>query len=768
MAETEINPDSAKSKPQLVLEYVLLAVCLCVIALRATYTEGLAGQSATQAANLTDTIYNLSTSGLLILSVLIWFVWTLCSKKFSYRFTGLEIGIVLFAASAAIAILAASDKRTAITHAASFLAPALAAVLLTQILDSNTKIKLLLAVVAALAIASANESLNQLLTTNQALIDQYEKAPHTLLHPLNIEPGTFQQFLFEHRLYTRGVRGFFTTGNSAGSFALLASFAAVALFLDKLKNRKQHPRSLSPLITSAIAVAAVLFGLAITKSKGAVAAAILAAVIFIVFLRFGDWLKKHRNALLLACLLLAVAAAAAVVTYGLTHHRLPGGNSMLVRWQYWAASAKMYADHPLTGVGGGNFADFYTRYKPPAALESVADPHNFLLSLLTQYGPLGLLAFLTLILLPLYRIISPAPSNLPPKTDHARPSLKKLTISFAIIISLALLIVRPMLLKTPPLAPLDVKIYVAFVLYVMPVIIFIVGLWLLTIPLSPTLDTRTTAIALFCACSGLLLHNLIDYAIFEPGVFTTFWALLAALIAINCNQKNRPPLVLKLDAFAKWLTAVAAVTITWAYFNYVYIPPAKAAYAMTSANQEAAQGRLRQAHNLLSAATANDTLSPTAPAINARLHLQQFDASTSENKSHFHRAESCFLGAIKRNPADYKNYEKLAQTYTRFAETSADPERTDYLNKALDTSTSAVRLYPGSARLRFQTAQIAEMLNKNDLALRQYQKAVEIEYAFRSQFKIMYPDRKVVSRLARDKYHTAKQKIKSLSEEAKP
>jgi O-antigen ligase/tetratricopeptide (TPR) repeat protein len=740
------------------MEYILLAVCLCVIALRATYTEGLPAQSATQTAGLTDTIYSLSASALLILSVLVWFVWSLFSKKFSYRFTGLEIGIALFAAAAVIAYLAAADKRTAVTHAVSFLAPALAAALLVQILDSNTKIKLLLAVVAALAIASTNESLSQLLTTNQALIDRYEQQPESLLQPLNIEQGTLQQFLFEHRLYTRGVRGFFTTGNSVGSFSLLAAFAALALFLDKLRNRK-HPPSLLPLITSAIAVAAILFGLLITKSKGAIAAAIAAAAVFIIFLRFGDWLKKYKTTLLIACLLLTVTAASGVVTYGLTHDRLPGGNSMLVRWQYWAASAKMYADHPLTGVGGGNFADFYTRYKPPAALESVADPHNFLLSFLTQYGPLGLLAFLTLIALPLYRIISPAPASLPPITDRSQPSLKKLTITFAVIISLTLLILRPMLLKTPPVGPLEVKIYVAFVLYLMPVIIFILGLWLLTISPTATLDTRTAAIALFCASSGLLLHNLIDYAIFEPGVLTAFWVLLAALIAIDCNQKNRPPLVLKTDAFAKWLTAVAAVTITWAYFNYVYLPPVKAAYAITLANQNAARGRLRQAHNLLSAAAANDTLSPAAPALNARLHLQQFDASPSENKPHFRRAESCFLQAIRLNPADYKNYEKLAQTYIRFAETSEDPERTDYLEKALDTSTSAVHLYPGSARLRFQTAQIAETLNKNDLALQQYQKAVEIEYAFRTQFMIMYPDRKIVSRLGQDKYHSAKQKI---------
>ena len=103
----------------------------------------------------------------------------------------------------------------------------------------------------------------------------------------------------------------------------------------------------------------------------------------------------------------------AAVLYGIEHGRLPGGNSMLVRWQYWTASAQMVADHPLSGVGPGNFSDYYPHYKPAAALESVADPHNWPLSLITQYGPLGLLGFLAMLCLPLWRSIVSAPAGPP-------------------------------------------------------------------------------------------------------------------------------------------------------------------------------------------------------------------------------------------------------------------------------------------------------------------------------------------------------------------
>ncbi|GAH26554.1 unnamed protein product, partial [marine sediment metagenome] len=63
---------------------------------------------------------------------------------------------------------------------------------------------------------------------NQGMIDEYEKAPQTLLEPLGITAGTSDHFQFEHRLHSKDVKGFFTTGNSAGSFALFAAFAGIA------------------------------------------------------------------------------------------------------------------------------------------------------------------------------------------------------------------------------------------------------------------------------------------------------------------------------------------------------------------------------------------------------------------------------------------------------------------------------------------------------------------------------------------------------------
>ncbi len=759
------NTQYEKSKGQVIFEYVLLVICLCVIALRTTFTESPTAQSTTLPANLSDSVYSLSVSAVLIFAFVFWLVWGLCSKRFLYHPTGIEIGLCLFCVAAVTAGLAAANKRAAITDAAMLVAPPLMAVLLVQILDSQSKVKLLVALIAALGVLSAYQCADQFFFANRMMIEQYEQAPLTFLEPLGIEPGTFQQFLFEHRLYSRGVRSFFTTRNSAGSFTLMAVFAAAALFIDKLKNRKSDSSPPSHLFACGIAAAVVLFGLALTRSKGAIIGLFSAATIFIAYLRFGSWLKAHRRAIFIVCLLLAIAAGCLVIRYGLTHGQLPGGGSMLVRWQYWHAAAKMYADHFVTGVGPGNFAHFYTHYKPAEALETVADPHNFPLSILTQYGPLGLVGFLAMIFLPLWRVwrvISPNLVSSSPKTHQPQPPFRARPVIFLLILWLALLLARLIVMPAAAADGLAVIIYMIVRFYVPPVVVFIIGFWLLTKPLHTIRNTQYTirntniVAALFCVVLGVTLHNLIDFAIFEPGVLTTFWAIIACLIALDSHQKSRTQVVLKPAPFAKMITVAGAGILVWAYFNYAFIPVAKSTAGIRRAHRAISAGQFQQAHNLLNTAAKDDSLNPAALSLNGRVYLHHFEITGSRNRDLLAGAEVSLLRAISRDSADFKNYEKLSAVYNLLAE----PQ------KAYEWGLKAVKRYPGSGRLRIELAKIAEQLGKTDVAIKHYEEAIDIENKYRDQFKIMYPERQeIVSRLGEEKYQNAKQRIKHLSKE---
>ena len=776
MTKPPIDSDLSKSRGLASLEYILLALCVCVIALRTTFTEGPAMQSTTLPTNLSDTVYSLSVSAVLIFSFVLWFVWSFCSKRFLYRLTGIEIGLCLFCVAAVAAGFAAANKRVAITNVAVFLAPPLMALLLVQILDSQSKIKLVLAVIAALGVVSTYQCADQFFTSNQMTIEQYEQDPQSMLEPLGIEPDTLQHFLFEHRLYSRGVRGFFTTRNSAGSFALMTFFAAIVLFIEKFKNRKSPSSRPLHLLACAAAVAIIIFGLALTRSKGAILGLLFATAIFIVYLRFGNRLKAHKKAILIACLLLVITGTWAVVSYGLNHSRLPGGSSMLVRWQYWHASARMYADHPLTGVGPGNFGHFYTHYKPAEALESVADPHNFPLGILTQYGPIGLAGFLAMIFIPLWGTICPNPvsSSSSPKAQP-EPAFRTLAVSFLIVVSAALLLIRPMLMPATPADTLDVMIYVIVTLYVVPVAVFIIGFFLLTVPLRTTRNTQyvirntNIAAALFCAVLGVAFHNLIDFAIFEPPVFTTLWAIIACLIAIDFHTNRRPQLVLKPTPVVRAIVGLIALVIIGAYFYYAWSPVNKSTAKIRQAHQAISNGQFEQAHRLLDSAAKDDYISPAALSMNGRLYLHHFELTQNRNRDLLLKSEKCLQAAIERDGAAFKNFERLTDVYESLAEISRLQEKTEWLNKALDSASLAVERYPGCGRLGFKLAEIAEKLGKIDIAIEQYEKTIDIEDSFRNQFQLIYPERKkIVSRLGEEKYKNAKQRIKHLTGQPTP
>jgi hypothetical protein len=69
--------------------------------------------------------------------------------------------------------------------------------------------------------------------------------------------------------------------------------------------------------------------------------------------------------------------------------------------------------------------------------------------------------------------------------------------------------------------------------------------------------------------------------------------------------------------------------------------------------------------------------------------------------------------------------------------------------------------------LHFELAKIAEELGKTGLAYQKYKQAIEIEDSFRSQFKMMYPNREIVSRLGEEKYQFATERIRELKKQQK-
>jgi len=541
-----------------------------------------------------------------------------------------------------------------------------------------------------------------------------------------------------------------TTGNSVASFIIMAIFAGIALFWKRITE------NLMRFVIAAALMTWIIFGLSLTHSKGGIAALIVSLSMFGVYLLFGKVLRRLRIPILILCVLLAAVLLTVTVKYGMQHGRLPGGNSMLVRWQYWTGAMKTYALEPLTGVGGGKFASYYTLFKESSALETVKDPHNFLISILCQYCPLALLGLCGAFIFPMIRLAFSKPVN---ATVVSQSSCsKKKTFAIAAAISMAMLVFRPILMKVN-YGDIDAfTIFATFlILYLTPALIFILGylaVFVTELKLKETQLSEKTGALLFCAIAAVALHNLIDFAFFEPSVSTIFWTLTACMVAWQLNQNKQHAAIFRIDKTFRIAGACLTILCVWVFVHFAVSPPVRASFL-----QEQAMRNPYSMHEKLIAAVKADPLSIDAPNMYGKILLQQFNQNKVKVPDILNQAIVHFTQAKERDKANYSYCEKLSITHDLLASVTAGAAKKENKERAAFWMDEAIKRYPNSARLHIEAAKLAESNQKNDKALQHYEKAIEIEDDYREIFKVMYPDRDIFSRLGEQKYQLAKQKV---------
>jgi O-antigen ligase len=71
--------------------------------------------------------------------------------------------------------------------------------------------------------------------------------------------------------------------------------------------------------------------------------------------------------------------------------------STVERLAHWIAGLRMFAAHPLLGVGAGSYDAAYAAYALPDWPESLGHAHNYYINVAAETGVLGLLAFLAVV-----------------------------------------------------------------------------------------------------------------------------------------------------------------------------------------------------------------------------------------------------------------------------------------------------------------------------------------------------------------------------------
>lgn len=454
-------------------------------------------------------------------------------QKRPWRFTGAEIGGVVLAIAAVISTLAASNKRLALNASSDWLTALVLAAVVANLCRDRMRIGLLLAALAASGMTSVARSGMQVGVEYAETRQVYNESKHDFWAQQNVALDDPRVQLYERRLDAAEAGGFFPLSNTNAAWLSLAGFAFLGL--RGLVWRKRWA-SYAMLPLAALPFAAIL----LTGSKGAMVATAAGIVIWFLLVRYHLELQDRWRFALLAGWAILAGLVSVAITYGVSAGGLPG-DSLQFRWNYWEVTRDIVESEFATGVGALNFDHAYLAVKPIEFPEEIRDPHNFMISVLAQWGVLGGVGLLavfvggSIVMAKTWgtRVPTDAP---PPVYD---PEAKYLSMQWVVAVSIGMILLRIWLLSGW-LNQTTGAAYIFFDLGLYGLIWILVFAGLCWIARGGwTGDVDICQVACLAGVLAFLLHNLIDQSMFFPGTLMPFAAMAGILVTDTPNPRER-------------------------------------------------------------------------------------------------------------------------------------------------------------------------------------------------------------------------------------
>ncbi|MFO0836299.1 MAG: O-antigen ligase family protein [Phycisphaerales bacterium] len=242
----------------------------------------------------------------------------------------------------------------------------------------------------ALVVMLACKGALQYFVEHPETVRAYKQHRAQFLESQGWSEGSMMARAFERRLYQNEGTGWFGLSNVFASVCAGGVVAMLALAGASRRVRDDLPTWVRPFIGAGLLIAGA--GLALSMSKGGIAAAgvgvaLLIAGAIIRHKLTGKPDVARRLGVTLG--LLAVAGMlAGVVLRGLMGEKL-SELSIYFRWFYIQGATRIFAEHPLLGVGPADFKDAYLLAKPALSPEEVTSPHSILFDWLSTLGLAG-------------------------------------------------------------------------------------------------------------------------------------------------------------------------------------------------------------------------------------------------------------------------------------------------------------------------------------------------------------------------------------------
>jgi hypothetical protein len=478
------------------------------------------------------------------------------------------IPIFLLATWAALSPIWASDKFVAVVGVSHFVAAVAIFWAAAQLVRDWSRLRIVAGVCFGLMLAIIAYGLIYRFVELPDLRESIQKNWAQILAQRGWEPGSFMETQFRRKVMAGEMVGFSTSPNTFAAMLVLLLVVSLGAMIERLRDPES--RSWGAMIAIALPLAAIV--LWFTQSRTAFATPIIAAICFALLAIGGNIIARRRGIVFGACVALVALVAGALVAYGLTHGSLLH-DSLTFRWRYWIGSARLFATHPLLGLGWNNFGDAYVAVREAVASEEIKDPHNLFVRFATELGAIGLILVVGW-LLALWWEMTRATQHVHSKLRangrperHAAPGgihpLKLLTLISTLGIGLNII-------ASVDLAQDLAWVFLETLKRLLYLALILMGLIIVSFRsfVRQEIDDRPAPWlrrGILIALAVFLIHNVIDFSFFETGPMWIFMLLAGSAIGMagddsTSASRRGAGLVTTLVAIL-WLIAAFAIAL---------------------------------------------------------------------------------------------------------------------------------------------------------------------------------------------------------------
>ncbi len=621
-------------------------------------------------------------------------------KKYFLRFAWSFVALLGLGIWATLSVFWSADKFAAAVGGFTFLSAGLLVWAMAQLVRSWMRLRVVAATCVGLLMVFIAAGVTYRFLDLPDLQKNWPMMKEQTRRERGWDENSFAAKQFEKKILAGEMAGFDASPNTFAATTVLCCVITAGLTIQRRRDGIDSTGAVLPVLI-------ILFGFWLifyTDSRTAFATPVIAAMMLVAAWKLGPWLHANSKKAYLVGAILVLVGAAAVIGHGLVHNALVHV-SLTFRWKYWVGAMRLCRANPIFGVGWDNFGLFYPSARLAEAAEEVKDPHNMIVRAFAELGIVGgalMLAWIARFWWETTRPVEPS-ANV-----AKRPCPINAVVYFALLSVVAFGI---NLFANVDFAQEWSYVFLECLRRVLWVLLFTlgtVGVTLMSLNRSE-FDDRPAPWLLYgmlVAIAVFLVHNLIDFSMFEIGPMFLFALVLGSVLGVRLPNPERAP-VRGIGAGI----ALAVVVIAWLSALFVLVIPTADAESFAQGGDASIRKR-----ELLGAS-------------------QQFDAAFGAlpiNADYAFRAARAMI--MRDAPADEirgrlalaiaGNKPKVEYYLTRaHYEMLRPPNDQDYRKVRADFE-SALRYDPYDVQTRLEFAKAME-LDERTLAREQYQIALD-------------------------------------------